>query len=330
MSKNKGTTRKPRNTVMAAALATAGVTGIAATGVKNAGVIDGAMHNLDVVNAQTPVVISNPMTYIDEITKHNPFWGDVALRTFTQAIGFEAVRAILWAFRKRNQEPTVTSDIDAFNGMLADIKKKEFDDEVTEMQGNRKVPFVEGIKFVGVYKWLFMQCAQAQSEVGFELPSPAVLFGRLMERDADRAVVQEAYETFQMERFKGSAVSKDVLARMERNKKANDARTQRKSKLEIDHIHSEIRDTTMVAFDDHAWSALPLWAQYRYMLSVYKQAVAAIAAELEKPADERDHFEALDDLAKTIRLELEAARRDEQVKLAFDKGVLKIENHELS
>ena len=325
--------KKPRNPAMATALAVAGVTGLAATGVKNAAVIDGALHNVDVVVEQSKATptISNPMLYIDELSKKNPFWGDVAMRTFTQAIGYYSVSAILWAFRKRNQEPTVKSDIDAFNGALADIKKKEFDEEVTEMQGNRNLPFVEGEKLVSAYKYLFVQCAKSATEVSFDLPSPAVLYGRLMERDTDRAIVQEAYETFQMERFKGSAVSKDVLARMERNKVRDDIRSKRKAQSEIDHIHAVIRDTQQATdFDDYVWSSIPLWAQYKFVLSVYKQTVAAIAAELEKPADERDNFEALDDLAKTIRLELEAARRSEQVKLAFEKNALKIENHELS
>ncbi len=112
---------------------------------------------------------------------------------------------------------------------------------------------------------------------------------------------------------------------MERNKTRDDIRSKRKAQVEIDHIHAEIRDTKQVNFDDHVWASIPLWAQYKFTLSVYKQTVAAIAAELEKPADERDHFEALDDLAKTIRLELEGARRSDMVKHA-----LKIENHELS
>lgn len=325
---------KKQPTAMAAALQSAGVTGLASTGVPHAAIIDGALHNVDVVvqKSQTTPIISNPMPYIDELMKLDDYWGAVAQRTLTQNIGTVAVRAVMWEQRMRNAAPKVTSTIDAFNGMLADVKKKEFDGEVTKMQGNRNIPFIDGVALLGVYKALFIDaCHIAGDSESKLLPKPAVLYSKANEKNTDEAAVEEACNTFQMERFKNSPVYDDVITKMQSNKVKKDARELRKAQDELDHIHTEIAHTPMVQLDDDdVWASVPLWGQYKWMLSVYRQTTSAIASELKKPATERDNFDALDDLAKTIRLELEAARRSEQVMLAFEKKILKPEFHELS
>jgi hypothetical protein len=72
-------------------------------------------------------------------------------------------------------------------------------------------------------------------------------------------------------------------------------------------------------FDENVWERIPLHMQFRIMRSVYNQVIAATANEMEKPADERVHIDALNDLGESVLLELEAADRTAEVKLAFEK-----------
>jgi hypothetical protein len=141
--------------------------------------------------------------------------------------------------------------------------------------------------------------------------------------------VLAAYETFEMERFKNSPNFAYIEAKLKENKVRQDARAIRKAQDEIDHIHSELAAIPYEPFNDGAWSRLPLWAQFKLTRSVHKQVISAIANENEKPADERIHLEALNDLGEVVLLELEAADRMPEVRLAFEKGVLNIERHSL-
>lgn len=322
---NQGNRRKakeevPHNTQLATALAVAGVTTAS---------VGNALHNAEVMARPSNTILSNPMEYIDELSRYNPFWGNVALRVLCSAIGWYAVNSTLWNYRKRNMQPQYTSSIDWLNDSISEIKAKEASQENFEEQGHSALQFVDGTKFIGAYKYLFGLVTSSTDAGNFELPSPPVLYDRMRQKDKDRSEVLAAYETFDMERFKNSPNFKYAKERLERNKVANDVRAQKKAQAEIDHIHEELRAEPMQMFDDGVWMQLPLWAQFKLIRSIHKQVIAAIANEMEKPADERTHLDALNTLGETVLLELEAADRTPEVRLAFEKNVLKIENHAL-
>lgn len=296
--------------------------GLAVSAVFNEGNTPKALVNAEVIIQEASAKLSNPMDTIDELAKANPFWGGVALRVLTNTIGYSAVNAVLWEYRKRNQVPTITSTIDWFNDEMAEKQAKEENDENFEEQGHSKLKFVDGHKMIGPYKYLFMLVAQSDDS-NMQLPSPAALYERMRQRDQERDEVNAAYETFEMERFKNSPNYEYIKARQEKNKTKSDIRAVRKAQSEIDHIHSELREVKYEVFDENVWASIPLHMQYRIMRSVYNQVIAAIANEMEKPAEERVHIDTLNDLGDSVLLELEAANRDPEVKLAFEKEVLK-------
>ena len=298
------------------------------SGVVNTTVIDGAIHNAEVITEASNTLLTNPMEYIDELSRLSPFWGGVALRVLTNAIGWYAVNTILWDYRKRNKQPQVTSGIDWLNDTIAEIKQKEASEANFKEQGHDTLKFVEGRQMIGAYKYLFMLCTSS-GDTTFELPSPSSLYDRMRQNDKDRSEVLAAYETFEMERYKNSPNFAYIEERLKRNKVAQDARATKKAQDEIDHIHSELAAVTHEVFDDSVWMRLPLWAQFKLIRSIHKQVNAAIAAEMEKPADERNALDDLNILGETILLELEAANRTAEVKLAFERNVLKAENHGL-
>ncbi len=337
----KKETKKPRikNNTMAVALAAAGVSNVdkllAHQDVQNLGIKttiqEGALHAFDeFVKNKSNTVLSNPMSYIDDLSKYNPFWGSVALRVLCSTIGYNVVNTILWDYRKRNKAPEYKSGIDWLNDSIADIQAKEESEKSLESKGLETLHFLDGNTMIGAYKYLFMLVTGSGEDAGnMELPSPAVLFERMREKDKDRSLVLAEYETFQMERFKDSPNFEYVKARLERNKKANDTRAVRKAQDEIDHIHAELASVKHEVFDDGVWARIPLHMQFRIIKSVHNQVNSAIANEMEKPADERTYLEDLNALGEVLLLELQAADREAEVKLAFKRGILKPETHAL-
>lgn len=281
-----------------------------------------ALHNPEVLKSESSPILSNPMDIIDTLTKCNPFWGGVALRVLCNTIGYSAVNTVLWDFRKRNQAPKITSTIDWFNDTMAEKKAKEDSDQNFEDQGHDKLKYVDGNQMIGPYKYLFMLVAQSDDST-MQLPSPAALYDKMRQKDAERDAIKAAYDTFEMEHYANSPNAEYVKARVEKNKKADDERTIRKAKQEIDHIHTELSLVKYEVFDDNVWDRLPLHTQFRIMRSVYNQVCAAITQEMMKASDERIHLEALNDLGEQVLLELEAADRTPEVRLAFEKQVLK-------
>lgn len=288
------------------------------------------VHNAEVLTQADSMILSNPMEYIDELTKLNPFWGTVALRVMTSAFGWYAVSAILWEYRKRNQAPKVTSSIDWLNDTINEIKEKQEAQTNFEEQGHNTLPFVQGLKLVGAYKYLYMLTANADDIRSMDMPTPAVLFERMRSNERDRSEVLAAYEAFDTERFKDSPNFAHVKERLERNKKTQDERAVKKAQDELDHIHFELASTPHEILTDAVWMQVPLWAQFRLIRSIYKQVISAIANELEKPADERLALEDLHKLGNTIHAELSAADRNPEVRLAFEKKILDHERHGLS
>jgi hypothetical protein len=321
------TTKQPKsNKVLAEALQSAGIENI---GVSTT-VIDGAVHSAEVLACEsgTPL-LSNPMDYIDELSRRSPFWGNVALRVLTNAIGWYAVNTILWDFRKRNMKPKFESGIDWLNDSIAEVKAKEASEANFEEQGHSKLQFVDGNKLVGAYKYLFMQVTASGDNGTFELPSPAALYEKMRQRGDARGDTLAAYDTFQMERLRNSPNFAYIEADLKRKQGQQDARAVRKAQDEIDHIHAELASVRHEVFTDDVWSRLPLWAQFKLTRSIHKQVISAINNEQEKPADERIHQDALNDLGEVVLLELENANRMPEVRLAFEEKVLDGERHSL-
>jgi hypothetical protein len=307
------------------------IKGLAESGVAHTTVLAGALANAGVITSNAPTsVLSNPMEYIDDLSRLNPFWGGVALAVMCSTIGYYAVNAILWEFRKRNQSPETKSGIDYLNETLADEHIRKVADNNQQEQGHDKVPFVPGEKFIAAYKYLLMLVTADPTRTDrMETPTPAVLYQRMTEaNDEQRAIKAKVYESFQMERYKDSPNFTYIKQKLERKSIVDTQRAVIKAQHELDHICKVIRDTRYNVFDDGTWNDLPLWAQYKALKGIHNQVISAIVNEDEKEPDQRLARDELDLLGRTLLLELEGAARSSEVKLAFDREVLK-EQHAL-
>jgi hypothetical protein len=319
MGKRKGSTRTTKKETPVHGIQNLGVAVVTALG--------GAVHNAEVLAQQDRMILSNPMEYIDDLKRMSPFWANVALRVLTTTIGWYAVNSVLWAYRKRNMEPKVNSSIDWLNDSIALMKEKEQGVVVREEQGFNTLPFVQGERLLGVYKYLFVEITHEQPIASMEMPTPAVLFAR-MQRERDGDAIMAEYEKFENEQIKNSASFKYLEAAIKDKDAKASIRLQNKMQGELDHIHRELANTKMESFSDDVWMSLPLWAQFKIMRSLHKQVIKAVIAEDDKKPEERINKLAIVEMGNTVLLELEAADREPQVREAFAKDVLK-EQHAL-
>lgn len=275
-----------------------------------------------VVASSRPSILSNPMTSIDELARYSPFWAGIATRVLCTTIGWYAVNSVLWDFRKRNAAPKVTSDIDWLNDSLNEQKEKIENQKNAEEQGHTTLAFVDGSQFIGAYKYLFMLVSADTTNKNMEDPSPAVLYAR-MQQARDEQQMLAAYETFENERFKNSPNFPYIKAKAEQRKRMNEERMRIRAKQEIDHIHSELAGVPATDFDDNIWNKLPLWAQFKIVRSLHNQVMSAVVSEDEKPIEERIHKADIMKIGEDVLLELQAADREPEVRLAFQQEILK-------
>jgi hypothetical protein len=285
-------------------------------------VIDGAIHNPEVLATSRPPILSNPLGYTDELTKLSPFWGNVALRVLCASIGYYADNTLLWNYRKRNMQPTVTSSIDWMNDSINEMREKIESERVLEEQGLNRVPFVDGTQLVGAYKYLFSLVCSSPDIPSMNMPTPAHLY-RQMQRQRDGTIALEAYEKFENEAIRSSKNFAYLAERIKENNAKESIRLKNKMQQEIDQIHTELQAVQTEDLTDSVWDRIPLWAQFRLIRSVHKQVISALVNEEQLPPEERVHKAQLLELANTVLLELEAADREPDVRRAFDTQVLK-------
>lgn len=283
-------------------------------------VVGGALYNPEVA-ATRPSLLSNPHETIDELNKLSPFWGDIATRVVCTTLGWYVVSALVWELRKANAAPKVTSHIDWLNDSLNMAKELAENEKNIEEQGLEKLAFVDGTQFIGAYKYLYLQIDK-EANNNMELPTPAVLYARMQQMRDDQQTLA-AYETFENERYKNSPTFKYIQERSELRRKQMEERNANRAQKEIDYVHEQLSAEPAIVLDDGTWNKLPLWARFKIMRSLYNQIMSAVVAEDEKPADERIHKEALVKMGEDLLLELQAADREPEVRLAFKQEVLK-------
>jgi len=297
-------------------------------GVPKTTVLEDALHNAQVVSNPMKATISNPLAYIDELTKSNPFWGSVALRVLTNKIGYYSVANIVWDMRKQNATPKYESTIDFMNDMISEADAITQTIANTKEVGHDALPFVDGSQFHGAYKYLLGLVRADQTNTTFERPEPNVIYGRMLKRDEEqeRAKALAEYDKFESADIAKSPTTPYLKAKIMGTTASEEERKVRKAQIELDHVHHVLRTAQREEFSDDVWNRLPLYAQFQIARSVYNQSISALAQEDKKPSDERFNRKALNTLCEEILLELTMANKDSEVRLAFEKEVLKTQH----
>ena len=276
----------------------------------------------------TPL-LTNPLDTLDKLVNLSASAEYFAGSAIVGSLGYTVINQILFAYRKAHAKPKAPEPtIDIFNGTYADMFEKRADKEMSEDNGHASLPDFDATKFTGVYmQMLFMQRGNPDFSARYPAKMPNEILHEMQTQDRTSDVV-EAYRALDAKQIDASPAASAIMAEKNKSAKSIDEYQTRVHKAEMDYVLSVLRDAMPERLSDAAWETVPLFIQYKWTMFVYRQAVKALVQESLARERDSDKFDQLLEMVNELHLELEAAARTTQVKLAFENGRLD-ERHEI-
>lgn len=313
MSKKATTAKKPVPTVK-------GSKGLTE---KPATALQVAMHNANVLaHISQPSILANPISTIDRLRRYSTFHGARAHSSLCYTLGLFAINALSWQHVENTRPAMVkpTTAIDIFNDGYAKADIDRESAQNIEEQGLAALPRTDGLLLVGAYKQMLAEICEYNADEAKRL-MPDVIFAR-MQSSRDDVATTGAYDDFTSTHANMNAVKELLQAEIKRQQARRTETIEKNAVAKLDHVLGSLQKAPRDQFDDKVWECIPLHKQYSIVRMVMTETLAAAAAEMRKPVDERVNEFDLIDMASELKLELDAADRDPEVKLAFEVGKL--------
>ncbi len=270
-------------------------------------------------------LLTNPMTRLHELHKLSDSAEYFAANGIVGSLGYSVVTNLLWDYRKRNMpEAAPAPSIDIFGGEFQELYAAQAKDVAMVDNGYAKLPdFVITKTLQGVYMNLLYAQRGNPSPTALKYPvtMPNQVLHEMQTRDRT-AELNAAIQVQEDAELAASPARHALAAATSGTKKAFDEHQVRMHKLEQESVLKALRDTLPEPLSNAAWESIPLYVQYKWTMSVYNQAVKAFAYERALPKRDSDKISRLLDMISEMHLELEAANRTAEVRLAFDLGRL--------
>lgn len=269
-----------------------------------------------------PSRIENVIDSIDKLRKLSPFYGNRAHSSLCYTLGMFAINALSWKHYETTRAPLIapSTSIDIFNDGLADQAEQEASDRNVENIGLASLPKVDGLLFCGVYKQMLAELTSIDPEEAKRL-MPDVIFSRIFASRNEEAV-ESALDNMAITHANVNNVKVMLEQEMARQRQRQQVATVKIGVARLDFVLHELRNARRESFSDDVWKCLPLYKQYQMARNVLMMATSATAAELRKPVAERTNEFDLIELMSELKLELDSARQDPEVKLAYEVGRL--------
>lgn len=286
---------------------------------------------IEAMNLSTDIapLLSNPMETLDQLANLAPASEYFASNAILGSLGYTVCNSLLWTFRRANAKPKPEEPtVDIFNGSYASMFEKRADREMSEDNGHAALPEFDSLALTGVYmQMLYMQRGNPDYSGKYPAKMPHEIIHEMQVQDRDREIAA-AYGVVEQLQLDASPAARAIKAARTRAAVAIDEHKARVHKVELDYVLTCLQRTMPERLTDEAWSAIPLYIQYKWSVAVYKQTVKAVAQELEAKKRDSDRLDCLYDIVNALHLELEAAARTAEVRTAFDQGRLD-ERHDI-
>jgi hypothetical protein len=274
----------------------------------------------------TPSLISNPMTILDKLhalAPRNEFFAANAIFT---SLGYSIVNHLLWNQRKSQAKASIpVPTIDGLNDGYGREEETRATEDAMHDHGLEALPSLTiTSEIIGAYKTMWARQKRSPFATDFPVREPHEILHELQtnKRAAD---VDTVYREV-IERLANPGVARALKAATETTRARLEPLEKNKHEVEQNFVLGEIQATRRCELTDDIWDTIPLWVQYKLVKSVHNQIIKAAAFASVK-ADSEVEFDLIE-LANDVQLELEAAARSPEVKLAFalerlvDKHVL--------
>jgi hypothetical protein len=265
-------------------------------------------------------VISNPMDHLDALARLAPRSEYFAASAIVGSLGYSVINQLLWQHRKasattRLEAPT----IDIFNDDYGDTYERMATEQAMHDIGMESLPNFDALKLIGAYKKLLRhQMGNIIQARDFPVRKPHEILHEML--NGERAKSEEldaAYAAITEEEIKASPAAKAIREAIERRKANLAVHDLAKEKSETEYVLSELQKAMPEDLDDEKWAEIPVWMQYKLTTMIHRQVVNAVASESANRERDTNNLSELIELCSVVQLELEAAGRTSEVKLAF-------------
>ena len=272
--------------------------------------------------------ISNPEHALGRLAVLAPANEYFAQSAIVSSLGYYVINQLLWQCRDKTKPIAPQPTIDIFNESYATMFEKRSADEAAEDNGFGKLPTFDATQFTGVYmRMMYAQRGNLEFADRYPVTAPHVVLHEMQTQDRTTAT-RAAYTAVDDAIIDKSAVAAAIRQQIGDAKQRIDVAKVKQHEAEQRYVLTILRDTAPETMTDAKWESLPLYIQYKFSTYVLRNVLRAIKDEALKPERDTDNMPLLIELAETIQLELEAAARESEVKLAFDLDKLN-DKHEL-
>lgn len=280
------------------------------------GYINQAASTID-PDQETATMLTNVNTRFNELVCIAPRNEYFAGNAVCISLGYTILNQMLWKHRRDNSVKAPEPTIDYLNDAYGEMYEQRATDAQMHDNGMDKLPVFDAIPLLGVYKNLLrMQVGNTAYAADFPVRMPHEIVHEMLTKENDQQLAQ-AYASLTAQEIAQSRAAQAIGAAMAKLTSSQKERNISKNKAEMDFVLNEFKNKCPDKLTDEVWATIPLWVQYKLVCSVFKQVVKAIAVETRKEPTGSANRDRLLALVDEMYLELEAASKTAEIKLAF-------------
>lgn len=263
-----------------------------------------------------PTLLSNIDTTLNALAAVAPKSEYFASNGIVTSLGYYVANQLLWEFRRTNAviADTPLGDV-TDDGHIYPTSRSDPKADFMHDAGMQELPRFNALPLVGVYKTLLHMQKGSVYASDFPVTTPNEILAKLItgEREEETRKAYEAVGNVEINASRAAAAIKhQIAARIAARPVFTD-----RNKHEMQAVLDTIKKTAPETLTDDLWTGIPVWVQYKFSMSVFNQVIKAIAYDTTINPEGSDTRTRLLTMADELMLELEAANKHPDVKLAF-------------
>lgn len=278
---------------------------------------EGEIEDLGVI---TPILsnIDSTLNALAALAPKSEFFASNGIVT---SLGYYVVNQLLWQHRSANSAIADTPIGDVCDdGFVYPESRTSSKDQFMIDAGMQELPRFNALPLVGVYKSLLRMQVGSVFAPDFPVTQPNEILARLI-TDQREEETRKAYEAMGNAEIGLSRAAAAIKTQMAARITARPVFTDR-NKVEMAYVIDTLKKTAPEPLTDDMWAGIPIWVQYKFSMSVFNQVIKAITYEtMIEPNGSYKRTELIK-LSDELMLELEAANKHRDVRLAFALGRL--------
>lgn len=262
--------------------------------------------------------LSNAADHLHELNKIAPRSAFFARASILGTLGYAVCNQLIWANRRaRAHINEAAPDIDIFNDECAERSVDVAGKRNAYEQGMVELPEWDAMPLAGVFKSILAHQNGEQFAKQFRPTMPHEIIRGIFSNNNEMEI-DAAYADLINKEIGNSAAAEAIRKAMGVLDVKLDAKQIADHKAEENAVLKHFQFVATDDLTDEAWETIPMYVQYRFTYAIYKQALKAFAFLMKTNRRPDESASRLIQMIDTMTLELQAAGRTTEVRLAFD------------